>query len=90
MRYKCDANDGDDGGIFEVKKTKKSVILTGIKKPYFTNGDVDDQVWDKKNKRCIIPKDNHSKNCIKLWDDGTFTVYFLRSGTPYYFEEVEK
>jgi len=89
VKYKCIANQNEDGGIFEVKFTEKNLILIGLKKPFFTYGCIDSEIWNKENKKCLIPRNNKSKNCLRDWEDGTFTIYFHRSGTPHYFELIE-
>jgi len=34
--------------------------------------------------------DNKSKHCIRDWEDGTYTIYPNRSGTPHYFRPATK
>jgi hypothetical protein len=89
VKYKCIANQNEDGGIFEIKFTEKALILIGLEKPFFTYGCIDFEIWNKENKKCLIPRNKTSKNCLRDWKDGTFTVYFQRSGIPHYFELIQ-
>jgi hypothetical protein len=89
VKYKCIANQNEDGGIFEIKFTEKNLILIGLEKPFFTYGCIDSEIWNKENKKCLIPRNNKSKNCLRDWKDGTFAVYFHRSGIPHYFELIQ-
>jgi hypothetical protein len=88
VKYKCIANQNEDGGIFEIKFTEKNLILVGLEKPFFTYGCIDSEVWNKDSKKCLIPKNNKSKNGLRDWEDGSFTIYFCRSGVPHYFEKL--
>ena len=84
-KFKCVYVSGGgteyDGGDWEViTDTQKSLILKRIRKEFFEGFDKDILRLRKDNAR--------GEHCLRLWDDGTFTVYPYRSGTPYYFEPL--
>jgi len=67
-----------DAGDWEVSTdTAKTLTLICIREPYFQQ--IDDKVLR-------IKKNNSGVHCLRDWEDGTFTVYPYRNGTPYYFE----
>jgi len=67
-----------DGGDWKIiTDTKKSLYLKCIREPFFKG--IDDLVLR-------VRKDNIGKHSLRIWGDGTFTIYPCRSGTPYYFE----
>ena len=67
-----------DGGDWKIIiDTKKSLTLKCVREPFFKG--IDDLILRLK-------KDNKCKHCLRIWEDGSFTVYPYRAGTPYYFE----
>lgn len=83
--YKCQDDKGKFAGTYSLKITEKSYILEGIEKPDCLYGCIEGAIWQNDNKKVTIPKNNRSKHCIRIWEDGDFTVYFFRSGTPHIF-----
>jgi len=80
--FKCIYVSGDgkenDGGDWKITTdTEKSLYLRCIREPFFKG--LDDLVLK-------VKKDNTGKHCLRIWNDGTFTVYPYKGGTPYYFE----
>lgn len=71
-----------DGGDWRViTDTKKTLVLERIREPYFKY--IDDKILRLK-------KDNKCRHTLRVWEDGTFTVYPYKAGTPYYFELLTK
>lgn len=71
----------NDGGDWEViTDTPKTLILKRIRKPFFEG--IEDDILRLK-------KDNNCKHTLRIWEDGTFTVYPYMGGTPYYFEPLK-
>jgi hypothetical protein len=64
-----------DGGVWIVRATKKQVIFNQTIPPFFRTP------WTKL--ACRL--DNHSKHCLTVHSDGTYTVYPDRAGIPYTF-----
>ncbi len=84
--FKCTYTSGGgkeyDGGDWQViTDTDKTLILKRIRKEYFEGIDKD---------ILRLKKDNNCEHCLKMWEDGTFTVYPYRNGKPYYFEPIER
>lgn len=85
LKFKCVYVSGGgteyDGGDWEViTDTGKSLILKRIREEWFKG--IDEDILR-------LRKDNSCRHTLRLWDDGTFTVYpYARGGTPYYFEPL--
>jgi hypothetical protein len=82
MKYKCVYISGSgeeyDGGLWEKKETAKIITFICVEKSFY---EVD---WDK----LICRKDNKCPHHFTDWEDGSYTVYPNRCGTPHIFTPV--
>jgi hypothetical protein len=85
MRYKVTYTTGGgtehSDGIWEVKKTPKTITATKISE---LDGHAGVFAMHEVGTKKKIGK--QTGNPIHEIDDDTFTVYFGQTGTPYYFE----
>ena len=71
-----------DREFYWLTETPKTIKVEWI--PKMSGDTFLDQNVDYKN--LTAKKDNHCKHCLRVWDDGTFTIYPNRSGQPMYLE----
>ena len=79
-QYRCTFIAGDytenDSDLFFVKETPQTITFIPV------------DAFDKNKISYRCPKDNTGKHCLKIWDDGSYTLYPFRSGTPHIFEPI--
>ena len=84
MTHKCEIVSGGgtlhDGGIWHVRRTPKKVIFQKMV------GTMHSAPFD----RLECAADSRGKHALRDWEDGSFTVYPERNGTPWVFEPVDK
>lgn len=80
MTYESGGGTKYDGGDWYVKETKKILQIELFRSPFFS--------LPFSDKKIRLRKDNRSRHCLRLFDNGAFTVYFYRNGTPSYFEKL--
>lgn len=78
MSYSGGGGDEYDGGLWEVKESNKVICFRLIEEPFFES-------FCPKVMR--MRKDGKGSHCLRIWGDGTYTVYPFRSGVPCYFEQ---
>lgn len=75
---------------FMVKETDKTIIFELIGEiPHFTKGDMDKFVYNRKNKKITMKKQN-SGHAINIINDEKFVLYPFQSGNPYLFEYLKE
>lgn len=83
MTHKCVIISGGgtehDGGIWHVRETPKKIVFQKMV------GTMHSDPFD----RLECARDGRGKHALRDWDDGSFTVYPLRNGTPWVFEPVD-
>ena len=70
--------ENDEGDWEITMKTEIQIEITIIRKPIFPN-------WYEKER---IKLNWPCRHAIRIWDDGSFTVYFNRSGKPTIFTPI--
>ena len=69
-----------DGGDWEIiTNTPKTLIIKRIREEFFKG--IEENILR-------IRKDNRGKHCLRIWENGDFTLYYYRSGTPFVFEPL--
>jgi len=85
MKYKCTYTSGSgeefEDGIWEEKVTPKTRRLTKIEE--YMSG-----IYAMHEVGQTFRVGGEFGNPVRDHEDGTFTVYFKRAGTPYYFEPL--
>ena len=83
-KFKCVYTNGSgkeyDGGDWKIlTNTPKTLILKRIREEFFKG--IEENILRLK-------KDNKCQHCLKIFKDNTFTIYYYRNGTPFYFEPL--
>ena len=80
MKYKCTIDQNQDGGIWEKKETPKTISFT------FKENSL---IFEPNYKQIKINKSKPNNDCLRDWQDGTYTAYPRQCGIPYYFEPYD-
>jgi len=81
MKYQGTIDQNRNGGIWEMKETPKTITFTYIDDLHFEPLYTDIKIFKSGNK---------FRDCLRDWEDGTYTAYPRQCGTPYYFEPLKK
>lgn len=87
-KYTCKYTSGGGteygDGVWTIKETPKTISVEKISE---LDGQVGVFAMHEVGFKTKIGK--NTPNPFEGWDDGTFTIYFGRAGTPYYFEPIK-
>jgi hypothetical protein len=76
MTYTNGAGEEYDGGIWDIKDSEKIVSFKLIEEPFYGS-------LCPKNMKLNKLKNTHHP--LRVWEDGSYTVYPFQSGVPCYF-----
>ena len=88
--YGCYDRDNKQLFTVSLKETEQFIILYDcLGNGFFQPVEIEEQFFREKI-QVKLRKDNKNNHCIKIWSDKDFTVYFNRSGIPYYFKKLNE
>ena len=71
-----------------ITNTPKTIKLQLVKEPETIWGEISD-INEEKGNIITVKKDNSGQHTFRQWEDGSFTIYPYKGGTPIYFEAKE-
>lgn len=71
--------------VMEVKETEKSYIFKLVEYDNRYGYDHIKTMFNGKERK-TISKDKPSGHAMRVWDEGSFTIYPFQAGIPFYFE----
>jgi hypothetical protein len=75
--YKLESQWRDDESLWDIKVKWNTVTFTRL-----------EPIDTQEPNEIICKRNNKSKNCLKDWEDWTYTVYHNRDWQPLYFSPV--